>query len=602
MTKKFVPLALLVALAACQDESSAPTGPRAALAPPHAVSSSRDVIPGRYIIVLDPRSDSKVLAPQLVAARGGTLGFIYSSALKGFSASLSPEAAAALRNMPGVTLVEEDQVARAIETQTGATWGLDRIDQRDLPLSTTYVFNARGTGVSAYIIDTGIRTTHSEFGGRASVGTDAVGDGQNGNDCHGHGTHVAGTVGGTTWGVAKDVRLFAVRVLDCGGSGSWSGVIAGIDWVTANHLSPAVANMSLGGGFSAAVNMAVTNSINSGVTYAIAAGNGDIFGNPLDACNQSPASTPAAITVGATTSTDTEASWSNYGTCVDIYAPGVSITSSWNGSDTDTRTISGTSMATPHVAGASALYLQANPTATAANVAAALVTNSTPNHIAQHVYSQFYGTPNRLLYMGFITAGPPPPPPPPPAAPSGLVATAVSASQINLAWTDNSTDETSFKIERCTGSGCADFAQIASVGANATSYSNTGLQPSTTFSYRVRASNSGVDSPYSNTAEATTASPPPDAPPVARYSWSCNDRNCSFNGSASTDDHGISSFAWQFGDGGTGSGVTVTHRFGQRGFYNVRLTVRDAAAQTGTVICQVKASKLAAGPSSGTCG
>jgi subtilisin family serine protease len=431
---------------------------------------------------------------------------------------------------------------------------------------------------------------------------DAVGDGQNGNDCNGHGTHVSGTVGGTTWGVAKDVRLFAVRVLDCSGSGSWSGVIAGIDWVTANHLSPAVANMSLGGGYSAAVNTAVTNSINSGVTYAIAAGNGDIFGRPVDACNQSPASTPAAITVGATTSTDTEASWSNYGTCVDIYAPGVSITSSWNGSDTDTRTISGTSMATPHVAGASALYLQANPTATAANVAAVLVANSTPNHIAQHVYSQLYGTPNRLLYMGFINAGPPPPPPPPPAAPSNLVATAVSESRINLAWADNSTDETGFKIERCTGSGCVDFAQIASVSANVTSYSNTGLQSSTPFSYRVRANNTGGDSPYSNTAEATTPAPPPDAPPVARYSWSCNDRNCSFNGSASTDDKGISSYAWQFSDGGTGSGVAPTHRFGRRGFYSVQLTVRDAAAQTGTVSCQVKADKSTAGPSSGTCG
>jgi subtilisin family serine protease len=597
MTKKFVPLALLVVLAACQDESSAPTGPRAALAPPHTVSSSRDVIPGRYIIVLNPRSDSRVLAPQLIAAYGGTLGFVYTSALKGFSASLSPEAAAALRAMPSVTLVEEDQVVRAIETQSGATWGLDRIDQRDLPLSTTYVFNARGTGVSAYIIDTGIRTTHSEFGGRASVGVDAVGDGQNGNDCNGHGTHVAGTVGGTTWGVAKDVRLFAVRVLDCGGSGTWSGVIAGIDWVTTNHLSPAVANMSLGGGYSAAVNTAVTNSINSGVTYAIAAGNGDIFGNPVDACNQSPASTPAAITVGATTSTDTEASWSNYGTCVDIYAPGVSITSSWNGSDTDTRTISGTSMATPHVAGASALYLQANPTVTPAAVAAALVSNSTPNRIAQHAYSQFYGTPNRLLYMGFINAGPPPPP----AGPSGLVATAAGASQINLAWTDNSTDETSFKIERCTGSGCTDFAQIATAGTNVSNYSNTGLSPSTTYEYRVRASNAGGDSPYSNTAEATTAAPPPDAPPVARYSWTCNDRSCSFDGSASSDDNGISSFAWQFGDGGTGSGVTVTHRYGQRGFFSVRLTVQDAAAHSGTVICQVKASKFAAGPSSGTC-
>jgi hypothetical protein len=273
--------------------------------------------------------------------------------------------------------------------QTGADWGLDRMDQHSLPLDGSYTYQADGSGVTAYIIDTGINLTHVEFGGRAVAGTDAVTSGGSAADCNGHGTHVAGTVGGVTYGVAKKVRLVAVRVLDCNGSGTTSGVIAGIDWVTANRTLPAVANLSLGGDFSQALNDAVERSVAAGVVYAVAAGN-----SAADACSASPASAPSALTVGATDAADAFASFSNYGSCVKINAPGVSIVSAWIGSNTATSGASGTSMASPHVAGAAAVYLQKNPSATVANVRAALIGNATSN-VIQGIAT---GTPNLLLY------------------------------------------------------------------------------------------------------------------------------------------------------------------------------------------------------------
>ncbi|MET9377059.1 S8 family serine peptidase [Streptomyces sp. NPDC002992] len=328
---------------------------------------------------------------------GVTPQHVYRSVLKGFSTSMSQAKAAALAADPRVAYVEQNTTVRMAETQPGATWGLDRIDQRNLPLSTTYTYNTTATNVTAYIIDTGIRTSHSEFGGRARVGTDTIGDGQNGQDCQGHGTHVAGTVGGAKYGVAKGAKLVAVRVLGCDGSGTTAGVIAGVDWVTTNAVKPAVANMSLGGSANQSLDDAVKRSIASGVSYSVAAGNGILIGIPVNACNYSPARVPEAITVGATDSADKRASFSNYGTCLDLFAPGVSVTSAWKDNDAATNTISGTSMATPHTAGVAALYLAANPTATPAQVRDALVNNAT----SAKVQDARTGSPNKLLHSLF---------------------------------------------------------------------------------------------------------------------------------------------------------------------------------------------------------
>jgi subtilisin family serine protease len=314
-----------------------------------------------------------------------------------------PEAAAArLSAIPGVTAVERDQVVTADATQTGAPWGLDRTDQRDLPLSTGFTYTATGSGVTAYVIDTGIAYAHTDFGGRAVSGFDAV-DGGSADDCNGHGTHVAGRVGGSTYGVAKGVRLVGVRVLGCDGSGTTSGVVAGIDWVTANHAAgaPAVANMSLGGGASTAIDDAVRASIADGVTYAVAAGNGNSRGVAQDACASSPARVPAALTVGATDRTDTAASFSNYGSCVDLFAPGVAIPSAWHTGPTATSTISGTSMATPHVAGVAALYLSGNTTAAPAAVSGVVTAAATTGQVTMSRTAARAGTPNRLLFSSF---------------------------------------------------------------------------------------------------------------------------------------------------------------------------------------------------------
>lgn len=374
-------LALVLAVLFALPASAAPAG-----------SARQDFI----VVLKDSVARAAPVAAEHSARFGADVQYVYEHALKGYAASVAEGQLGALAADGRVAYIERDGEATAFTTQSNATWGLDRINQRNLPLDATYSYSNTGSGVTAYIIDTGIRFSHNEFGGRAVSGYDSV-DGGSADDCNGHGTHVAGTVGGTTYGVAKGVTLVAVRVLNCSGSGTWSGVIAGIDYVTQNHVSgPAVANMSLGGSANSSVDTAVRNSIADGVSYAIAAGNGNFIGRHQDACKTSPARVTEAMTISATDKTDKKASWANYGKCVDWFASGVGITSAWSTSDTATNTISGTSMATPHTAGVAALYLQGNTGASPATVRDALYALTTKG-----IVTSSRTTNNHLLFTNF---------------------------------------------------------------------------------------------------------------------------------------------------------------------------------------------------------
>ncbi len=391
----FVPVtALALSLATPAVVNAAPPA-----APHHpVVAAPGHAVPGRYIVTVAADSDPRGLVKALAISPR----FVYTAAVNGFAADLNAGQLTALRRSSHVVRIEQDQVVTATRTGSavrplatqyvsagGGLWGLDRIDQRNLPLSGSYTYKATASAVRVYVIDTGIATGHADFGGRAINVYDAFGG--NGQDCEGHGTHVAGTVGGSTYGVAKASLLRGVRVLDCSGSGSTSGIIAAVDWLRRNHIKPAVANMSLGGGYSSTLNNAVTNLANAGVAVAVAAGNEN-----ANACNVSPASAAGVMTVAASDKTDTRASFSNYGSCVETYAPGVGIASAALGGGA--AAASGTSMASPHVAGVMALYKATYGDQASSTVNSWIVNNSTANVVKSNVS----GTPNRLLFKASL--------------------------------------------------------------------------------------------------------------------------------------------------------------------------------------------------------
>jgi subtilisin family serine protease len=426
-----------------------------------------------YIVVMKRGNDATGFA----RAQSVAPSHIWKAALNGFAARLTPAQAEGIRHNPAVEYVEID--GKVTIDEVAATWGHDRIDQRTLPLDGQFNSDRTGAGVTAYIIDTGIRPTHVEFGGRVIGGYSAITDSYGWVGCHFHGTHVAGTVGGATYGVAPEVKLVSVRVLDCGGSGTYSQVIQGVEWVTANAQKPAVANMSLGGGFSQAMNDAVANSIASGVTYAVAAGN-----SAADACDFSPASTPSALTAGASDKNDVQASFSNYGRCVDLHAPGVAILSAWNTDDTSVGTASGTSMASPHIAGVVALYLQGRPSATPQEVEDSIKLYSTKNVIE--------GRFPLLSSLRVADNTAPPPLPPAPSAPSNVTSKVLffepnnNTVAMRFEWSDNSTDEQYFMVRGVKGT--ETFSYKAPVNAT---YTNEVYVTPGTWTVTVAAENYG---------------------------------------------------------------------------------------------------------------
>lgn len=527
---------------------------------------AQEPIKGQYIVVFKRdafgvdgdtarRADPVTLVAQMANTHGLQPQLAFEHALQGFVTRASDRQLKALLADPLVDWIEEDGVVSTTTTQSGATWGLDRGDQRNLPLDASYTYSTMAANVRAYIIDTGIHASHAEFGGRVSGGYTAILDGRGTGDCNGHGTHVAGTVGGVTWGVAKGVLLVPVRVLGCNGAGTISGVLGGVDWVTANHVKPAVANMSLGGGVSSALDAAVGNSIAAGVVYSVAAGN-----NSANACNYSPARVASAITVGASTNADSRASFSNFGACLDLFAPGQYINSAWHISNTAANSISGTSMAAPHVAGAAAIFLSANPAATPAAVSAALIANATANKVA----SPGAGSPNRLLFIASGGVAPPD------AAPIAAFTHSCSylACSFNAAGSSDDVGIASYSWsfgDGTTASGATASRTFAAAGTY-----------SVTLTVRDTANQPGT------LGKSVSVVAPPNLPPTANFSWSCSGLQCSFNGAGSTDDQGITAYSWNFGDGSTASGVSVTRTFASYASFNVTLTVRDAANQSNT--------------------
>jgi subtilisin family serine protease len=528
--------------------------------------ADQDESEGSYIVVM--RSSDDLDGEEVEISRsGGRTEKRFSRAINALSVKVKHSEAGRIRNNPKVLFVELDQPMYALDTQSPSpSWGLDRIDQRTLPLNSTFTASAKGAGVNAYIVDTGISSTHVDFTGRMSAGFSSIIDGNGTNDCNGHGTHVAGTTAGSTFGIAKSATLIPVRVLDCIGSGTTSGVIAGLDWIVGHHTAgtPAVANMSLGGGASAALDAAVQNVINDGVVMAVAAGN-----DGLNACNYSPARAANAITVGSTTSTDARSTFSNTGTCVDIFAPGSSITSAWIGNTTAISTISGTSMAAPHVAGVAAVLIGRFPTSTPAQIATMLRTSATPNVVT----SAGTGSPNYLLYLdpvGGPIVAPPPPTPVAPSAPTGIAIT-TGSGQISVRFTAGSAGTSPITSYKYSVDGGTNWA-TRQTGTTGSPLVITGLTNGNTYLVSIRAVSVVGDGVASTSVNTTipVASTAPTAPAI---------------GVASANAGRTATVRWTLGANG-GSAITshvVTAYLNGSGTAARSVTVNGATAVTATV-------------------
>ncbi|HEY9516734.1 MAG TPA: S8 family serine peptidase [Gemmatimonadaceae bacterium] len=565
-----------LAVSACQDVAG-PESPLAGPAGPTPQSAVQsDTVPGHYIVLLKSSvTDPEAATEALMWNRRSAIEQTYKYALKGFAAKLSEAQADSLSRNPKVAVVQPDirVKAQSLTIQSDPDWGLDRMDEHAYPLDDRYSYGATGAGVNVYVIDGGVRLTHHEFGGRAHFAFDAFGG--SGADCRGHGTHVAGTIAGSTYGVAKKANIYSVKVLDCDGNSTLSKIVAGVDWVTGHRKLPAVANMSLGSVANSIFDDFVRESIASGVTYVASAGNDN-----ADACNQSPARVSQVLTVGSTDPNDYRSSWSNYGSCVKIFAPGNSILSAFYTSDDATRVLGGTSMAAPHVAGVAALYLSVHPSASPSEVRSAIINNATTGYV-----KNASGTANRIVYSGFI---------------SGSSTTTLAPSEpapSDESSGSDSMDPTASFTYSCSGTTCTFDASASTAPRGVLSrswmfgdgtqagaakvtktYAAAGSYTVKFYIYDVKMNYATVTKTIttgsSGSGTSSTSSSTSSTSSSTTWSYKCGtNRVCAFD-ARGLQAAGGSAFSWYFGDGTQAGSSYVSQKwYAKSGTYSVLMTM-----------------------------